>query len=228
MSRMFVLAGISTIVLSLCFPILGSPDPNVETHILSYFDLNKRATPEKVAAPNEFELTIPLKSSGMTAETSTLKLVRSNASSELRPVMGNATGNRTTILYNTYVESGNKSREFTSAIPGTGTISNLTTMFDMKSANMSLLEQLILYFGILIGVVFSSAVRGFSSGNMKLRITGPTLIIAAVVALVIIPNVYQMLAISPDAPFIVQLGLFVQNGVFWEVILGSASKAAAR
>jgi len=44
---------------------------------------------------------------------------------------------------------------------------------------------------------------------------------------VIIPVVFEKLSVRPDAPFIVRFGLFVQNGVFWQVIIGSIGKTFA-
>lgn len=95
---------------------------------------------------------------------------------------------------------------------------------------MSVWDQIIMYFGVVLGVVFSSAVQQFKPGsdvNLKETVTLSTLLVAALVALVIIPLVFQKLSIRPDAPFIVRFGLFVQNGVFWQVIVSSIGKTFA-
>lgn len=73
-----------------------------------------------------------------------------------------------------------------------------------------------MYFGVLLGVYFSSLIRGSQSQA--------SLLIAALVALVIIPVVFEKLNVNPKAPFIVRFGLFVQNGVFWDVIFESIGK----
>jgi hypothetical protein len=93
---------------------------------------------------------------------------------------------------------------------------------------MSLGEQLLMYFGVVIGVVFSSVVQQFKSGQViGLKISLASLLVAGVIALVIIPVVFQKLTVRPDAPFLVRFGLFVQNGVFWHVITSSIGKTFA-
>lgn len=74
----------------------------------------------------------------------------------------------------------------------------------------SLLDQFHMYLGLMLGVAFSNRLRGAEGEG--------TLIAAAVVALVIAPVAYEKLKISPDAPFLVRFGLFVQNGVFWDIL----------
>jgi hypothetical protein len=64
-------------------------------------------------------------------------------------------------------------------------------------------------------------VAHFRSGSIDLTITAGEIILSAVIALVIIPLVYEKLNLNPGAPFIVQFGLFVQNGVFWHVLIDS-------
>ena len=93
---------------------------------------------------------------------------------------------------------------------------------------MSMWDQISMYFGVLLGVVFSSAVQQFKpSGAVNLNVTLGTLLVAALVALVIIPVVFEKLSVRPDAPFIVRFGLFVQSGVFWQVMISSLSKTFA-
>lgn len=90
---------------------------------------------------------------------------------------------------------------------------------------MSIPDQVIMYFGVLIGVLFSFVVQQNQiSAIPRINITLGTLIIAAVVALAIIPLVFERLSARPDAPFIVRLGFFVQHGVFWQVLTSSISK----
>jgi hypothetical protein len=80
-----------------------------------------------------------------------------------------------------------------------------------EADNLSIADQLLMYCGVLMGVYFSGVIRG-----QDFR---PTLLLAAVVSLIIIPIVFEKLNINPNAPLIVRFGLFVQNGVFWDVLL---------
>lgn len=82
-------------------------------------------------------------------------------------------------------------------------------------------KQIILYLGTVAGVLFSPAIIRFQSGKPEaFNITITAVILSAIIALVVMPNVYEK-GVKPDAPFVVQLGLFVQQGVFWSVLLTS-------
>ncbi len=89
-----------------------------------------------------------------------------------------------------------------------------------KKGKLSLPYQLFIYFGTFLGVLFSTAVHHFEQGG---TLTFPLGEVAtsAVIALVIVPLVYEKLRLNPKAPLIVQFGLFVQNGVFWHVLINS-------
>ncbi len=86
-----------------------------------------------------------------------------------------------------------------------------------EAGSISMAEQLLMYCGVLGGVYFSGVIRG-----QDFR---PTLLLAAVVALMIIPIAFEKLSINPRAPLIVRFGLFVQNGVFWDVLLQAIGNA---
>lgn len=87
-------------------------------------------------------------------------------------------------------------------------------------------KQFLMYLGVLLGVIFSSAIKKFAEGiTTELSFSWSYLAISAVAALLIIPYVYDKLKIHKDAPFIVRFGFFVQNGVFWEVIISGIGKA---
>lgn len=95
-----------------------------------------------------------------------------------------------------------------------------------KAPKMPLWQQLLLYLGVVIGVIFSSAVMQFKSGQpISLNITLTTIFVSIIVGLIIIPLAFERLSVKPDSPFIVRFGLFVQHGVFWQVILGLIGKA---
>lgn len=86
---------------------------------------------------------------------------------------------------------------------------------------ISMAHQLVMYIGTFIGVLLSTAVTHFRSGTLELTITVGEVALSAVIALVIIPLVYEKLMLNPRAPLIVQFGLFIQNGVFWHVLIDS-------
>jgi hypothetical protein len=71
----------------------------------------------------------------------------------------------------------------------------------------------------------STAVTHFRFGNTDLTITLGEVILSAVIAFIIVPLVYEKLMLNPKAPFIVQFGLFVQNGVFWHILVDSIGSA---
>ncbi len=86
-------------------------------------------------------------------------------------------------------------------------------------------KQIILYLGTVVGVLFSPAIMQFQSGKPgALNITITAVLLSVIIALVIMPNIYEK-AVKPNAPFVVQLGLFVQQGVFWSVVLTSLGRA---
>jgi hypothetical protein len=86
---------------------------------------------------------------------------------------------------------------------------------------LSVTRQLLMYLGTFLGVLVSTAVTHFRSGNVNVTITFGEVLVSGVIALVIIPLVYEKLMLNLKAPFIVQFGLFVQNGVFWHVLIDS-------
>lgn len=89
------------------------------------------------------------------------------------------------------------------------TLSSFLTQHE--EGHLSIADQLVMYFGVLLGVYFSGLIRG---QDFK-----PTLLLASLLALVIIPVVFEKLNVNPTAPLLVRFGLFVQNGVFWDVLL---------
>ena len=96
-----------------------------------------------------------------------------------------------------------------------------TVTAEEPTKSITLVSQILMYVGTFMGVLLSTAVTHFRSGNTDLTITVGEVIISAVIALVIIPLVYEKLMLNPESPFVVQFGLFVQNGVFWHVLIDS-------
>lgn len=89
--------------------------------------------------------------------------------------------------------------------------SSLWTAFTQREeGQLSLADQLLMYLGVLVGVYFSGLIRAQSSK--------PTLVLAAFIALTIVPVAFEKLSINPKSPLLVRFGLFVQNGVFWDVL----------
>jgi hypothetical protein len=86
---------------------------------------------------------------------------------------------------------------------------------------LPMLRQILMYLGAFLGVLLSSAIMQFRSGSIDPTISIPKVILSAAVAFVIIPVVYEKLNLNPDAPFIVQFAIFVQNGVFWHMLIDS-------
>ncbi len=84
-----------------------------------------------------------------------------------------------------------------------------------EDGQLSLADQLLMYLGVLVGVYFSGVIRAQTSK--------PTLILAAFIALTIVPVAFEKLSINPKAPLLVRFGLFVQNGVFWDVMFQAIS-----
>lgn len=94
---------------------------------------------------------------------------------------------------------------------------------------LSSIKQVVLYLGLVIGIFFSDAVVKFGATNGT-TLDPETLFtlaslgrmgISFILALVIMPQVYEKLTVSPNSPFICQFGLFVQNGVFWSVTINA-------
>ena len=95
-------------------------------------------------------------------------------------------------------------------------------VLEMRRSVMSLMHQLLMYLGTFLGVLLSTAVNHFiNAENFELTATLGGVVVSAAIALVIIPLVYEKLMLNPKAPLIVQFGLFVQNGVFWHVLIDS-------
>ena len=84
-------------------------------------------------------------------------------------------------------------------------------IFEAKDGKVPLYEQFAMYFGLVLGVIFSSHLRGTQETTAWF--------LAAVTALVISPVAFDKFKLVPDdSPFFVKFGLFVQNGVFWDIL----------
>lgn len=94
-----------------------------------------------------------------------------------------------------------------------------------KTGMMPWGEQILMYLGILVGVVFSSAIQQYMADRpFDFSLPLFRLILSAVVAWLLMPYVYKNMDVAPDTPLLIRCGLFVQNGVFCQVIFGAIGK----
>lgn len=94
------------------------------------------------------------------------------------------------------------------------------------SNNMSPGHQLFMYLGVLFGIILSTTVNQFQAGvDFTFSMNLPEFLISGVVALMLIPSVYEKLRMNPGQPFMVQFGIFVQSGVFWNVMIKAIGTA---
>jgi len=83
---------------------------------------------------------------------------------------------------------------------------------------MSFIEQIVMYLGIVLGVIFSSTVMNYSNnGVIDFTFSFGTMVIAFLVGLFIMPYVFEKVAFV-GKPVLIQFSLFFQNGVLWQVI----------
>jgi hypothetical protein len=116
---------------------------------------------------------------------------------------------------------GHLSSDLAAAYPETNPMDLPNEPKEPELPHISILRQLLMYLGAFLGVLLSSAIMQFRSGSIDPTISIPKVILSAAVAFVIIPVVYEKLNLNPDAPFIVQFAIFVQNGVFWHMLIDS-------
>lgn len=89
-------------------------------------------------------------------------------------------------------------------------------------------EQALMYLGLVVGVLFSSAVSQFKEGKtVSLTFTVWTVVLSLVIAFLIVPVAFEKLSAKLDSPLLVRIGLFVQHGVFWNVLFAALGKAFA-
>lgn len=92
---------------------------------------------------------------------------------------------------------------------------------------ITVIDQLIMYVGILIGVIFSSVLFQYKETNIVdfSHLSIPLFLISFVIAFLIAPQTFEKLSVNPNGPFIVRFGLFIQQGIFWQVFLDALSFA---
>ena len=95
-------------------------------------------------------------------------------------------------------------------------------------AEIPLVQQLLLYVVVVIGVLLSEAVAmARRGGPIEIQLSWPWVAIACLVALVVFPAVWRDLGVTDHASLLVQMGLAAQGGVFWGVLMAGAEKQTA-
>lgn len=95
-----------------------------------------------------------------------------------------------------------------------------TYLVKFVQVSLSAIDQLLLYFGCIVGVLFSTFLDQYKEGSLSsIDISWPSLIISSVVAIAIFPFIYGKLPRVNEAAYLVRFGLCVQNGLFWKVLL---------
>jgi|ERR1700674_3502364 len=92
----------------------------------------------------------------------------------------------------------------------------------------SVAEQVLLYAIVVVGVILSATVAQAQKGKpLTLDLNWPWVIVAAFIALITFPAVWQTLSTS-TAPLLVKMGLAAQGGAFWSVLVSAAQKATGQ
>lgn len=88
-------------------------------------------------------------------------------------------------------------------------------------------QQLLCYLGVVVGVVGSQAVNQYSAGKAISGVSVGEILVALVVGLVLLPIAYEKLRVDPTLPLLFQVGLFAQQGVFWQTLLIALGKTVS-
>jgi hypothetical protein len=85
-------------------------------------------------------------------------------------------------------------------------------------------QQLALYSGIIFGAIISSTVIEHQAGTDYIfKISIPTVFLASALAILISPVAFEKLCMNIAGSFFTRFFLFIQNGVFWYVMLSAFS-----
>lgn len=89
-----------------------------------------------------------------------------------------------------------------------------------RTKALSIGQQLLVFGGILVGVILKPAIDTFKTGDSPdLKVTLPMVIVSIVISLVVLAQTYRKEGLHTDAPLIVQIGYAVQNGLFWHTLV---------
>jgi hypothetical protein len=96
------------------------------------------------------------------------------------------------------------------------------------SGGIPMMQQVLLYVVVVLGVVLSEAVAMARAGApIRIELSRAWLLVACVVALVVFPVVWHEIGAMGEASLLVQMGMAAQGGVFWGVIMAGAEKGVA-
>lgn len=92
-----------------------------------------------------------------------------------------------------------------------------------RNRNWSIFRQFVAFCSILFGVIFSRSLDELRvSGNVTLISPASRLVAYFIVALMITPFAYQRK--MERLPPIVEFGILIQYGVFWQILLSALSR----
>lgn len=92
---------------------------------------------------------------------------------------------------------------------------------------MTKTEQILMYLGVVVGVLFQPVLGQYRAGGIiSFSLPWALVIVALLIALVVTPNVYEKVGVRRDSPGLVRFGLFAQQGLMWQVLLDAAAKVA--
>lgn len=94
---------------------------------------------------------------------------------------------------------------------------------------MSLVQQVLLYALVVVGVLLSEAIAMARRGDgITIELSRGWVAVACVVALIVFPAVWRDIGVMAESSLLVQMGLATQGGVFWGVLMAGAEKRAGR
>lgn len=94
-----------------------------------------------------------------------------------------------------------------------------TLLFRSKQDHLSVWKQFELYIGLVLGVYFSNRVRDTPGINEDTL--AKNFLVASLLAIAIMPIVYEKINFSSQSPFILRMSFYFQSGVFSDIILAS-------
>ena len=94
----------------------------------------------------------------------------------------------------------------------------LSSIFAPKNEGISIWQQIMMYLGIALGVLFSNDLRIDDQSTEQLP---EGVLIALLSALLLMPSVFERVSFNPKTPFIIRFGLYFQSGVFADVLIAA-------
>ncbi|HUI28926.1 MAG TPA: hypothetical protein VLX91_01825 [Candidatus Acidoferrales bacterium] len=178
--------------------------------LLSYFDLSKRTHPHLTKEPVGEDPTIPISEFSAIDSNKIISeknLAHGHPKEQMKVEADLGMHSHHYQKYETHPkQSGDKSVQ-------------------PKGSKVDLGQQIIIYIGLVVGVLFSSAAMQLKSGiAVNVNITLSSLVLSLIIALVLLPVVYEKLEVSSESHILVRIGFAVQHGVFWQVLFGSIGK----